>query len=103
MTRLSEAVSAVLRGMVRAYQLAIAPVLPASCRYHPSCSNYAFEALGRHGAVVGSWLALCRIVRCHPWGGGGVDPVPPRRGGDAPAAAIAWRRSNRTGGGHGAA
>jgi putative membrane protein insertion efficiency factor len=65
-----------LRTAVRGYQLLLRPVLPASCRYHPSCSAYALEALGRHGAVKGSWLAVGRIARCHPWAEGGVDPVP---------------------------
>jgi len=50
------------------------------CRYQPTCSAYALEALERHGAVRGSWLALTRILRCHPWGGHGFDPVPPARG-----------------------
>jgi len=49
---------------------------PSPCRYWPSCSNYALEALERHGAIRGSWLAARRIGRCHPWGGHGVDPVP---------------------------
>lgn len=61
---------------VRAYQLVLGPVLPLSCRFYPSCSNYAIEALRRHGPLGGLWLAVCRIVRCHPWGGDGVDPVP---------------------------
>jgi uncharacterized protein len=67
----------VLRGMVRLYQLVLSPVLPPSCRYLPSCSDYAIEALARHGTVSGLFLALRRIARCHPWGGSGYDPVPP--------------------------
>lgn len=63
---------------VRAYQLVIGPVLPPSCRYYPSCSNYAIEALQQHGPLAGGWLAVRRILRCHPWGGDGVDPVPER-------------------------
>jgi uncharacterized protein len=66
----------VLRLLVRGYQLFISPMLPPSCRFAPSCSSYALEALGRHGALRGGWLALRRIVRCHPWGRSGYDPVP---------------------------
>lgn len=65
-----------LIGIVRFYQLAISPWTPASCRYTPTCSAYAIEALERHGAVRGGRLALRRIGRCHPWGGHGFDPVP---------------------------
>jgi putative membrane protein insertion efficiency factor len=70
--------SAILRGAIRIYQLLLAPVLGSNCRYWPSCSHYASEAIARHGAARGSKLAAQRILRCHPWGGaGGVDPVPP--------------------------
>jgi putative membrane protein insertion efficiency factor len=72
-------VSAVLRGLIRFYQLFISPVLPPSCRYLPSCSAYAAEAITTHGALRGSWLAVRRLLRCHPWGGSGYDPVPPAR------------------------
>ena len=68
--------SALLRGLIRAYQLVLSPVLPAACRYWPSCSHYAAEAIALHGAGRGSWLALRRLLRCHPWGGSGIDPVP---------------------------
>lgn len=68
-----------LRGSVFGYRYLLSPVLPAACRYAPSCSAYALEALGRHGALVGSWLAVRRLCRCHPWGGAGFDPVPDRR------------------------
>ena len=61
---------------VHAYRFALSPLLGRHCRYHPSCSAYALEALARHGAARGSWLALRRIARCHPWGGSGVDEVP---------------------------
>jgi uncharacterized protein len=71
--------SATLRGVVRAYQLLVSPILPPSCRYLPSCSDYAIEALAKHGALRGSGLALRRLARCHPWGGSGYDPVPPRK------------------------
>jgi putative membrane protein insertion efficiency factor len=70
-------VSAVLRGLIRFYQLFISPLLLPSCRYWPSCSAYAAEAIAIHGALRGSWLAARRLLRCHPWGGSGYDPVPP--------------------------
>ena len=66
-----------LRGLIRLYQLVLSPILPPSCRYLPSCSDYAIEALASHGVVAGLWLAARRIARCHPWGGSGYDPVPP--------------------------
>jgi putative membrane protein insertion efficiency factor len=66
----------VLAGLVRGYQLAISPLLPPSCRFSPSCSQYAFEAITRHGAIKGIWLAARRLVRCHPFHPGGFDPVP---------------------------
>jgi putative membrane protein insertion efficiency factor len=65
-----------MQGVVRGYQLLISPLLAPSCRYLPSCSDYAIEALARHGALRGSVLALRRLCRCHPWGGSGYDPVP---------------------------
>lgn len=68
-----------LVGMVRAYQLLLSPLLGQTCRYYPSCSAYAVEALKVHGAMRGSWLAARRLLRCHPWSPGGVDHVPPRR------------------------
>ena len=70
--------SAVLRGLIRAYQLLVSPLLLPSCRYLPSCSEYAAEAIRAHGATYGAWLALRRLLRCHPWGGSGWDPVPGR-------------------------
>lgn len=66
-----------LRALIRIYQWVLAPVLGANCRFEPSCSAYAHEALGVHGPLVGSWLAVRRLLRCHPWGGYGYDPVPP--------------------------
>lgn len=61
---------------IRVYQYAISPLMPPSCRFAPSCSHYAQEAITRHGACTGTWLALKRLARCHPWGGSGYDPVP---------------------------
>ncbi|MEV8436303.1 membrane protein insertion efficiency factor YidD [Actinosynnema sp. NPDC051121] len=64
---------------VRFYRKFISPALPPTCRFHPSCSAYAVEALTVHGALRGSWLTLRRLGRCGPWHPGGLDPVPPRR------------------------
>jgi putative membrane protein insertion efficiency factor len=61
---------------VRAYRLLLSPWLGHSCRFTPTCSAYALEALGRHGAAKGGWLAFRRLMRCHPWGGSGIDNVP---------------------------
>jgi putative membrane protein insertion efficiency factor len=66
-----------LRMLIRFYQIFVSPLLPAHCRYWPTCSNYAKTAIREHGAWSGTWLALRRIGRCHPWGGCGYDPVPP--------------------------
>ena len=65
-----------LRGLIRIYQLFITPILPGTCRFDPTCSSYALKAVDRFGPARGGWLALRRIVRCHPWGGFGYDPVP---------------------------
>lgn len=61
---------------VRFYQLSISPMLPPSCRFTPTCSSYAIEALRKHGPIKGLWLTVKRISRCHPWGDSGYDPVP---------------------------
>jgi uncharacterized protein len=66
----------VLRGTVRAYRWFVSPLLGPACRFHPSCSEYAEQALTRHGALRGSWLAARRVCRCGPWHPGGYDPVP---------------------------
>ena len=63
---------------VRAYQRCLSPALPPACRFTPSCSAYAVTALERYGAVRGTWMALRRLARCHPWNPGGYDPVPDR-------------------------
>jgi putative membrane protein insertion efficiency factor len=68
-----------LRLLIRGYQLLVAPLLPPSCRFQPSCSCYAALAVSEHGGLKGGWLALKRIGRCHPWGGSGYDPVPPAK------------------------
>ena len=61
--------------LIKVYRYAISPILPSSCRFYPSCSEYAIEALGKYGLVKGSWLTLKRIARCHPLSAGGHDPV----------------------------
>ena len=71
--------SFLLRGAIRFYQLTFAYFFVGSCRYEPTCSRYAVEAVQRHGAVRGSWLAAHRFCRCGPWGAAGYDPVPPAR------------------------
>ncbi|MBU4215643.1 MAG: membrane protein insertion efficiency factor YidD [Actinobacteria bacterium] len=66
-----------LLGLLWLYQHLVSPMTPPSCRYYPSCSQYAVIAVTRHGALRGSWLAIRRLARCHPWAAGGVDDVPP--------------------------
>lgn len=68
--------SLLLRGAIRLYQLTLAYFFVGACRYEPSCSSYAAEAVARHGALRGSWFAAHRLCRCGPWGAGGYDPVP---------------------------
>lgn len=63
-------------GLIRLYQYLLSPWMGRNCRFAPSCSEYAVEALRRHGAGRGTWLAACRVCRCHPWSPGGYDPVP---------------------------
>lgn len=81
----ARAVSFAIRLLIRFYQLVISPVLHAlggplaGCRYEPTCSHYFLQAVRIHGPWKGSWLGIRRIFRCHPWGGHGYDPVPPRR------------------------
>jgi hypothetical protein len=65
-----------ITALVQAYRYGISPLLPPRCRFAPTCSEYALEAVNRHGALSGLRLALGRILRCHPWGGSGYDPVP---------------------------
>lgn len=71
-------VSWLLRTAIRLYRLV--PKRAETCRYYPSCSAYALQAIEVHGALKGTWLTVRRVSRCHPWGGTGLDPVPPRRG-----------------------
>lgn len=68
--------SGILRGLVRGYQLVISPVLPPSCKYTPTCSHYALDALRVHGPLKGTMLAVWRVLRCNPFSHGGYDPVP---------------------------
>ena len=67
---------ALILHMIRFYQRAFSPLLGNNCRFHPSCSQYTYEAVERYGAVQGTWMGLRRICRCHPWHQGGFDPVP---------------------------
>ena len=70
----------VLIWLLKGYRFAISPLYGQVCRFYPTCSAYALEAVTEHGALRGSWLAVRRVGRCHPWNPGGYDPVPPRRG-----------------------
>ncbi|HYJ66842.1 MAG TPA: membrane protein insertion efficiency factor YidD [Nocardioidaceae bacterium] len=79
----------VLIGLLKAYRAVISPLYGDVCRYYPSCSAYALEAVTTHGAVRGSVLTVRRLVRCHPWAAGGLDPVPPVRTSSAKAPAPA--------------
>ncbi|MFH1313285.1 MAG: membrane protein insertion efficiency factor YidD [Candidatus Eisenbacteria bacterium] len=76
MGRVEQGLVAVAAGAIGIYQIALSPVLPRACRFGPTCSDYALEALKRHGVVRGTILAIRRVLRCHPLGGSGLDPVP---------------------------
>jgi putative membrane protein insertion efficiency factor len=76
MTNIGRLVAKPLLGLVWLYQKAISPLLGANCRFEPSCSAYAMQALREYGGFKGGWMAIKRISRCHPWGGSGYDPVP---------------------------
>ncbi|WP_374459645.1 membrane protein insertion efficiency factor YidD [Chryseobacterium taeanense] len=65
--------------LIRFYQWFISPLLPKNCRYEPTCSHYMVKALQIHGPIKGFWLGIKRISKCHPWGGSGYDPVPPKK------------------------
>ncbi|MDG1688156.1 MAG: membrane protein insertion efficiency factor YidD [Gammaproteobacteria bacterium] len=66
----------ILVGLIRAYQFLISPLLGSNCRFHPTCSRYMMESIGRFGVIRGTWLGLRRLLHCHPWHKGGNDPVP---------------------------
>lgn len=68
-----------VRGALRAYKLTLSPLIGQQCRFAPTCSEYAAEALIKHGPLRGTWMAAGRLCRCNPWGGSGYDPVPPRK------------------------
>ncbi|HEX9314397.1 MAG TPA: membrane protein insertion efficiency factor YidD [Actinomycetota bacterium] len=90
--RVSEVVPAGLIKFIGVYRRFVSPLLGAHCRFHPSCSAYAQEALAVHGLVRGGWLAMRRIGRCHPWNPGGIDYVPPPK----PESAASGRASARS-------
>ena len=73
---LSRGILFLTRGLLRGYKLLISPLIGPRCRHLPTCSEYAEEAVTRHGMLRGGWLAICRVGRCHPWGSSGYDPVP---------------------------
>jgi uncharacterized protein len=73
---LNSAISLLMIGLVKVYQYVISPILPNSCRYTPTCSQYAIIAIKKHGVIKGTFLAVKRIISCNPWGGHGHDPVP---------------------------
>ncbi len=74
--RVKKILKAILIGFIKFYKYAISPLKPPTCRYVPTCSEYSIEAIKKHGPLKGLWLAIKRILSCHPWGGHGYDPVP---------------------------
>ncbi len=76
MTAISKLFQVFFAGLVKAYQYILSPILGPACRFHPSCSEYAYQAIMRHGPIKGLYFAVRRILRCHPFHPGGVDPVP---------------------------
>jgi len=74
--RIKRIIAKFLRGGIVFYRKCVSPLFPPSCRYYPTCSAYALEAIEKHGPAKGSWLSIKRILRCHPWKDGGYDPVP---------------------------
>lgn len=69
----------ILIGIIRFYQIVISPLKPPTCRFYPTCSHYGLEAVKRHGVLVGGWLTVKRILKCHPFHPGGIDPVPEKK------------------------
>ncbi len=92
---MSGLLTAFLRGLIMIYRYGLAPLIPGRCRYLPSCSHYGLEALQLHGPFHGTWLTLRRLLRCHPWGGHGYDPVPARRADAAASSAPSAFLKNR--------
>ena len=82
MTTLKKIVIAPFIFIIRVYQNVLSPLIPPACRYEPTCSHYTVEALQTYGLFKGTWLGVKRIARCHPWGGDGYDPVPPKKKAD---------------------
>jgi uncharacterized protein len=72
-------VKTILIGFIKIYQKVLSPLTPPSCRFYPTCSHYGLEAIEKHGALKGLWLAVCRILKCHPFHKGGFDPVPQKK------------------------
>lgn len=95
MGHIHAALKALLKGMVRIYQWTISPLLPPHCRFEPTCSAYAIEAIDRHGPFLGTTLAMRRLARCHPFHPGGHDPVPPGPGPDPLEAFCGCREPGR--------
>lgn len=79
MEKISVALRKIPIGIIRLYQMVISPMLGPTCRFHPSCSHYAIDAIVKHGTIKGSWLSMQRILKCHPLKDGGYDPVPEKK------------------------
>lgn len=79
MSFINSILTRILIGLVRVYQLCISPVMGSNCRFYPTCSSYMIEAIQTHGALKGLWLGIRRLLRCHPYSDGGIDPVPEPR------------------------
>jgi putative membrane protein insertion efficiency factor len=93
MKYVSLSIAWVLRALIVAYRYGLSPVLGTNCRYEPSCSAFAQDAITAHGPFIGSWLAFKRILRCQPWGGAGYDPVPAPRDFDHQHGATAFAKT----------